>query len=185
MNDRALARSSPGEPSPAEVVAALNGKLMWGPPRRAVDMQIFDLGERVPIVNRGGHNYMIGEYRLHIQSDWRFVRAGVAFVTYDDIRLPTTDAPDAAFDPDLGSRTLRDELLERFISNSSDRERTVEQATVTKAGGLLLRFRGGATLDVDPEDAKSEREAWRLLRPDGSHAVMLGSRFEIARPPPS
>jgi hypothetical protein len=184
MNDRALSRWSSDEPSPAEVVAALNGKPIWGP-RRAVDMQIFDFGEGVPIVDRHGHDRTIGEFRLHIQSDWRFVRKGVAFVTYEDLWLPTTDAPDAPFDPDLGSRTLRDELLERFISDSSGRERTVEQATVTKAGGLLLRFRGGATLEVDPEDAKSEREAWRLLRPDGSHAVMLGSRFEIARPPPS
>jgi hypothetical protein len=184
MNDRALSRWSSDEPSPAEVVAALNGKPIWGP-RRAVDMQIFDFGEGVPIVDRHGHDRTRGEYGLHIQSRWRFLRAGVAFVTYDDIRLPTTDAPDAPFDPDLGSRTLRDELLDRFVSESSDSERTVEQATVTEAGGLQLRFRGGATLEVDPEDAKSEREAWRLLRPDGSHAVMVGSRFEIARPPPS
>jgi hypothetical protein len=38
MNDRALSRWSSDEPSPAEVVAALNGKPIWGP-RRAVDMQ--------------------------------------------------------------------------------------------------------------------------------------------------
>jgi hypothetical protein len=166
------------------VVAALNGKPIWGR-GRAVDMELFFFGERVPIVDRHGRDRMIGEYRLHVQSRWRFVRAGVAFITYEDIRLPTTDAPDAPFDPDLGSRTLRDELLERFMSDSSDRERTVEQATVTEAGGLLLQFRGGATLEIDPQNAEPEREAWRLLRPDGSDAVMLGSRFEIARPPPS
>jgi hypothetical protein len=91
MNDRALSRWSSDEPSPAEVVAALNGKPIWGP-RRAVDMQIFDFGEGVPIVDRNGRDRMIGEYRLHIQSDWRFVRKGVAFVTYEDLWLPTTDA---------------------------------------------------------------------------------------------
>jgi hypothetical protein len=181
MDDRAPSRSSSDEESPAEVVAALNGKPIWGP-GRAVDMQIFQFGDRVPIVNRHGRDRMIGEYRLHIQSRWRFVLAGVAFVTYEDIRLPTTDAPDAPFDEDLGSRTLRDELLERFVSESSDSERTVEQATVTESRGLQLRFRGGATLEVDAEEPGFE--AWRLLRPDGSHAVMLGSRFEIARPPP-
>src|SRR6476661_1681325 len=130
MNDRAPARTSSDERSPAEVVAALNGKPIWGPSRRAVDMQLFDFGDRVPIVNRHGRDRMIGEYRLHIQSDWRFMRKGVAFVSYDDLWLPTTEAPDAPFDPNLGSKTLRDELLERFMSDSSDRERTVEQATV-------------------------------------------------------
>ena len=122
MNDRALSRWSSDEPSPAEVVAALNGKPIWGP-RRAVDMQIFDFGEGVPIVDRNGRDRMIGEYRLHIQSDWRFVRKGVAFVTYEDLWLPTTDAPDAPFDPEGGALYIRETLKVIDSLETSEAER--------------------------------------------------------------
>ena len=184
MNDRVSSRSSSDEPSPAEVVGLLGEKPISGL-RRAVDMQIFDFGDRVPIVDHRGRNRTIGEYRLHVQSPWRFLRAGVPFVTYHDLWQPTTEAPDAPFDPNLGSETLRDELLERFVAESTADERTVENVSMSGAGGLYLRFRGGTALEVDAEDPQSEREAWRLLLPDGAHAVMSGSRFAMQRPPPS
>jgi hypothetical protein len=70
----------PDEPSAVEVVALLIELPLSGY-RRAVDMQIFEFGRRVPFVDRFGHNGTIGEFRLHVQSD--------------DLYKPTTDAPSA------------------------------------------------------------------------------------------
>src|SRR5258705_4596891 len=101
---------------------------------RAVDMQVFEFGRRVPFLNRFGRGGTVGEFRLHIQSDWRILRSGVSYVTYEDLYKPTTDAPLAPFDPDLGSRTLRDELLENFLAGSTVEELTVASGRVTKRG---------------------------------------------------
>jgi phosphoglycolate phosphatase-like HAD superfamily hydrolase len=80
---------------------------------------------------------------------------------------------------------LRDELLERFISQSTVDERTVEIAIVTETGGLHLQCRGGTALEIDAEYPQSEREAWRLLLPGGTHAVRSGAGFAMERPPAS
>lgn len=184
MSDQALRGGSAGEPPPAEVIEVLVGKPMFGA-RRAVDMQIFDFGMGTPIIDRSGQHRAIGEYRLHIQSWWRLHDAGVPLVTYDDIFKATTRDPDAPFDPDLGSRTLRDELLGQFVVNSTVDQRTVEEATVTEGGGPHLRCRGRFVLEIEPADPQSDNEAWRLLLPGGIHAVMSGSGFAMQRPPPT
>ena len=184
MRDQALRGESAGEPPPAEVIQVLVGKPMFGA-RRAADMQIFDFGIETPIVDRHGQHRAIGEYRLHIQSWWRLIDAGVPLVTYDDIFKPTMQDPDAPFDPDLGSRTLRDELLGRHLANTAVDERTVEEATVTEGGGLHLQFRGRFLLEIEPADPQSDDEAWRLLLSGGIHAVMSGSGFAMQRPPPT
>jgi hypothetical protein len=170
------------EPSPNEVVAVLLDMPLSNA-RRAVDMQIFDFGGRVHVVNRRGEDRTIGELRLHIQSEWRMIRDGVTFVTYHDILKPPADAPASPFDPDTAIRTPRDELLERFIEQSTADELTVTAATVTGAGALRLVFRGGVVLEVDAAAPGSDREAWRFLLPDGTHAVMGNPGFTMDRLP--
>jgi hypothetical protein len=168
-------------PSTGEVIALLSDMPLSGY-SRAIDMQIFEFGRRVPFVNRFGHNQTVGEIRLHVQSSWRILRFGVAYVTYDDLFKPTTDAPAAPFDPDLGSKTLRDELLEKFLAGSTVEELTVASARVTAVAGVQLSFRGGSVLEVDSVEPESGLEAWRLLLPDGTHAVMSSSGLHLVRP---
>jgi hypothetical protein len=145
-------------------------------------MQIFDFGKPVAVLDRNGNLGVTSEYRLHVQGGWRFLDAGVPFVTYDDIRKPTTEEPGAPFDPDLGSRTLRDELLEKMIRESTPNDLSLRDAAVTEGGELELKFGGGAVMEVDPAVPGSEHEAWRLLMPDGTHAVMSGSGFAVESP---
>ena len=135
----------------------------------------------MPFVNRFGRNGTVGEFRLHIQSSWSILRSGVTYVTYDDLFKPTTDMPEAPFDPDLGSKTLRDELLEKLIADSTVEDRTVASATVTPEGGVQLSFRGGCVLVVDSVEPDSGLEAWRLLLPDGTHAVMSNRGLQFLR----
>jgi hypothetical protein len=170
----------PDEPSAVEVVALLIELPLSGY-RRAVDMQIFEFGRRVPFVDRFGHNGTIGEFRLHVQSDWRILRSGVAFVTYDDLYKPTTDAPSAPLDPDLGSKTLRDELLENFLAGFTVEELTVASTRVTAGDVVQLSFRSGSVLEVDPVEPESGLEAWRLLLPDGTHAAVSSSGLRLDR----
>ena len=87
-------------------------------------------------------------------------------VAYEDIRRPTTDAPDTPFDPSR-FQDARDELLDRFVAETTADARTVEAATVTESDGLSVLFRGGMVLEVDGPKRGSKKEAWRLLLPGG------------------
>jgi hypothetical protein len=171
------------ESLPLEVVSALNNQPMFHR-RRAADMQIFDFGEPVQVVNRRGEDRTLGEYRLHIQGDWRMTRGGTIFVRYEDVLRPPSDNTSAVFDAATATRTLRDELLEEFFAQSSANDRTVKTVDVTAAGGLTITFRGGAILEIDSTSPGSDQEAWRLLLPDGTHAVMSDSGFNLERATP-
>jgi hypothetical protein len=105
MTDKAFSAWLLEQQSPAAVIALLQGKALPGA-GRAVDMQLFGFGRQLPSVDWRGRHRTIGEYRLHVQSHWRIRRDGISFVTYDDIRQPTTDDASAPFDPDLGSRNV-------------------------------------------------------------------------------
>jgi hypothetical protein len=76
---------------------------------------------------------------------------------------------------------LRDELLENFLAGFTVEELTVASTRVTAGDVVQLSFRSGSVLEVDPVEPESGLEAWRLLLPDGTRAVVSSSGLRLDR----
>jgi hypothetical protein len=146
---------------------ALEGLRMWGS-GRAVDMEMFAFGRRLPRQKGDGSQHEVGEYALHVQCGWRIWHEGRTYVgSRDD------------FDPMLSHEGERDRLLHELF----ERENLVVLAVDTgSAGRLVIRFENGSELEVLPDRAKSDGEPaenWRLFTPgsDAPHLVYYSSGF--------
>jgi hypothetical protein len=146
---------------------ALEGLRMWGS-GRAVDMEMFAFGRRLPRQKGDGSQHEVGEYALHVQCGWRIWHEGRTYVgSRDD------------FDPMLSHEGERDRLLRELF----ERENLVVLAVDTgSAGRLVIRFENGSELEVLPDRAKSDGEPaenWRLFTPgsDAPHLVYYSSGF--------
>ena len=148
---------------------ALEGLRMWGS-GRAVDMEMFAFGRRLPRHRGDGSQYEVGECALHVQCGWRIWHEGVTYVgSRDDFDSMSSDE---------GERG-------RLLRELFDRENLVVLAVHTgSAGHLLIRFENGSELEVLPDRAKSESEPaenWRLFTPgsDAPHLVYYSSGFRL------
>jgi hypothetical protein len=148
---------------------ALEGLRMWGN-GRAVDMEMFAFGRRLPRQRGDGSQHEVGEYALHLQCGWRIWHEGGTYVgSRDDFDSMSSDEGERG-------RLLR-ELFER--------ENLVVLAVHTgSAGHLLIRFENGSELEVLPDRAMSEGEPtenWRLFTPgsDAPHLVYYSSGFRL------
>jgi hypothetical protein len=163
-------------------IAVLVGKPLSGT-SRVLDMEMFEFGEQVPFTDRRGRARTIGEYRLHVQCSWRIVRAGTILMGYADLTEPPRGVAAEDFDPNTGAKTRRDELMARFLEDTSLAGRAVTRQESTPYGDVRLTFRDGSRLELFPEASAGENESWRLLMPDGSHIVMSGAGLELLPSP--
>ena len=170
-------------PTPSQAIQLLVGKPLSGT-FRALDMEMFHFGPRIPIVSRRGIQRTTGEYRLHVQCPWRLVRAGTIIVGYDDLTKPPTGEAEEPMDLGSGAKSYRDELVQRFLAEVGQDDRVVQKQTTTTYGDARLTFRDGSKLELFPAASGIADEFWRLLKPDGSHAVMTGGGLEIVTPDP-
>lgn len=175
--------SDPRDPASVQaIVAMLLGEPLSGT-FRAADMEMFGFGEQVAFVDRFGRDRTTGEYRLHVQSVWRIVRDGRIVVGYEDMPFAPAGVPADGFDANEARRNRRDELMDRFLAESTLDARTVVAVEASELGDIRLDFAGGSRLEVFPAGENAEIEHWRLLIPDGSHAVMSGEGMRVMPPP--
>ena len=150
---------------------------------RASDLVWFAFGGRRIVQDFRGQPKEVGEYALHVQCAWRFLRADTTIVGSRDLYYPTgwgMDSPDvpADFNWDVQGANRVDERLKVFFQNES-RDLIVNRVEPGLAGALQIFFKDETVLEIFPNDS-FEGEHWRLFRPyrDESHFIVTGKGIE-------
>jgi hypothetical protein len=164
-----------------EAVLAAIGELVGKPfnrGKRALDMEMFDIGAETPWTDPLGRSRITGERRLHVQAAWRIMSDGRIVVGYRDYWEPPDGIDSAGFDPSVGRKTRRDELLDRYHAERSDPPRTVTAVLAEPAGDLTIGLDDESRLEIRPTGTVGE--FWRLITSGGPHLVMTseGARRE-------
>ena len=117
-------------------------------------------------------NQNIGEFGLHIQTDWRIINEGNILVGSSDLFEPNFENQ-SELDFDYETGNLRDEKLEAIIKSDN---LIVSKIEIDKVGGLTILFKNQTELQIIPTNSsKSEyNEFWRLIdnrKPKTEHIV--------------
>jgi hypothetical protein len=162
-----------------KVLSILVGQPFWKA-RRAVNMAMFDFGERHLSTNRKGQQIEYGEYVLHIQCDWRFTQLDQIVVGSDDMYYP----PDGSFefpqglewDTDMGN--LHDVRMKSFMAEHEDMPLAVVSIEVRSAGFVSIFLTENYVLDIFPANSSSgyqdHVEHWRFISGENNHFVFTG-----------
>ena len=120
-------------------------------------------------------NQNIGEFGLHIQTDWRIINEDNIIVGSNDLFEPTTENQSES-DFDYETRNLRDEKLEKIIFSDN---LIVSKIRTDKFGGLNIQFKNQTELQIIPTNSiESEyNEFWRLIDNRKSESEHIVSRI--------
>jgi hypothetical protein len=167
-------------------VTGLVGKPLVGR-ARIVDMEAFAFGDLMISPNPGAAERLVAEYHLHVQCPWRIVRADRILVGYRDMADPPTGVASIDFNPNEARMTRRDELMDHFIAERTERPRVVVACSATIRGDVRMTFDDDCVLELFPDASAGEDdpEHWRLLLPDDDHLVMSGQGLERLPAAPS
>jgi hypothetical protein len=161
-------------------LSALVGMPVWDA-RRALNMEMFDIGDRLEVVNRRRETVQIGTYRLHVQAPWRVVGPrGVVAGSVDAHYPPSDRSDDADFDPN-NDRSLCEERVGLWLARRARKPLIIRSVEADPVGGFRLLFDGGETLEVIPASSARDYEHWRLLGPGADrppHFVVTGRRAQ-------
>ncbi len=153
-----------------KAIAALEGSHLWDR-TRAVEMEMFQFGDRVETKDFRGRPRTVGEWAIHLSAAWRIVANGRVLAGFSDYWIPPTGASYDDFDPGSNGGSRRDELMGKFVAHGEDAHR-VESATISDLGDLRLTFADGCVLEtftdlgfVPMEGEEAPEECWRLLWP--------------------
>lgn len=150
---------------------------------RAADLLWLAFGRRQTVPDFQGKPREVGEYALHVQCAWRFVRGEKVLAGNRDLYYPRgykdqRDELPKGFDWDVQGANRCDEMLAELFAGGAN-QFVVERVQAGQAGEFALLLEDGLTLQIFPNDSL-EGEHWRLFRPgsDERHMVYTGSGFE-------
>ena len=148
---------------------------------RALNMEMFDIGERVEIVNRRKEKVQIGTYRLHVQAPWRIVGPKGVVVGSEDAHFPPSDREgEERFNPNK-ERSLCEERVQAWLDKHRRKSLFIQSVEADDLGGFRLVLTGGYTLEVMPASSIPDYEHWRMLGPGEDqppHFVVVGSKVQ-------
>jgi len=162
-----------------QVLAVLAGAPTWGS-GRAVNMEMFALGQKQTAIDRNGAEFFRGEYALHVQCAWHIVRRDRLVVASSDVYRPFDG--DAAgsddFDWEVPGSNRRDVLLKQLFDQASPVVRNVKPEST---GRMVVAFEGDFELAVLPDRTGEDIEFWRFLKPgsDEPHLVFTAGGPEF------
>ena len=123
---------------------------------RSADMECLKFGFKT-----NNKNQNIGEFGLHIQTDWRIISGKGILIGSNDLFEPNSENKyEMDFDYEKGN--LRDEKLRNLIdSNNLVVSRVVEDGI----GGLNIGFNNQMELQIIPTNSSESEynEFWRLI----------------------
>ena len=123
-------------------------------------------------VKTNDKNQNIGEFGLHIQTDWRIINEHNILVGSDDLYEPESEnQSESDFDYEMGN--LRDEKLEKIINSDY---LIVSEIRTDRFGGLYIQFKNQSELQIIPTNSSESEynEFWRLInnrKPETKHIV--------------
>lgn len=106
-------------------------------------------------------NQNIGEFGLHIQTDWRIINEKNILVGSNDLFEPNSkNQSESDFDYENGN--LRDEKLHKIINSDN---LIVSKIRIDKIGGLNIQFKNQTELQIIPTNSSESEynEFWRLI----------------------
>jgi hypothetical protein len=162
-----------------QALAVLEGAPMWGS-GRAVNMQMFQFGQRQPAIDRHGAEYFRGEYALHVQCAWHIVQRERLVVGSGDLYRPFNGDLVGLddFDWEVPGSNRRDVVLKQLFDQAS---LTVRASRLERTGRMFVAFDGDFELAVFPDRTDEGVEFWRFLKPgsDEPHLVFTAGGPEF------
>ncbi len=121
----------------------------------------------------------IGEFGLHIQTDWRIINDKNILVGSNDLFEPNSEnqsESESESESDYENGNLRDEKLKRIIKSDN---LIVSKIRIDRVGGLNIQFKNQSELQIIPTNSsKSEyNEFWRLIDNRKSESEHIVSRI--------
>jgi hypothetical protein len=163
-------------------MAPLVGMPLWDA-GRAADLLWLAFGQRQTVQDFRGESREVGEYALHVQCAWRFVRDEKVVAGNRDLYYPRgykdpKDEIPRGFNWDVQGANRCDEMLAGLFADGA-KQYVVVRVQARHAGELALLLEGGLTLQIFPNDSLVG-EHWRLFRPgsDAPHWVYAGNGLE-------
>jgi hypothetical protein len=133
---------------------------------KAADMLWMHFGDYRTYTDDRGELREVGEWALHLQCPWRFVRSGsIVLASTDFYYYPDSDEP---YDRDRGGETLFDRRANQFNRVLDSGEFCVSTVSCGACGAFELEFGSAFHFAVFPaaSDGSPSGEFWRLFRPD-------------------
>jgi hypothetical protein len=164
------------------VIAPLVGMPLWDA-GRAADLLWLAFGQRQTIQDFRGESREVGEYALHVQCAWRFVKDEKVLVGNRDLYYPRgyrdpKDEIPKDFNWDVQGANRCDEVLATLFAGGA-KQFIVQRVNASTAGELTLLLEDGLALQIFPNDSL-DGEHWRFFRPgsDVPHWVFTGQGLE-------
>ena len=148
-----------------EVLSSLKGLAISSCPRQALDMVMFELGDRIITTDYKGHSVEVGKYALHITCPWRLVDQATIIVGSDDMCIPPGEQrgcnePHSAGPSRFGQRATL------WFEQYNGRGPIVASVRADVFGGFNLGLSQDQALEVFPADSFTDDERWRLFATD-------------------
>ena len=163
-----------------DALLALVGLPIWDA-CRALNMEMFDIGDRVEVVNRRQETVEVGTYRLHVQAPWRIVGPkGIVVGSVDSHYPPGGREDDESFNPN-NDRSSCEERVRAWLDKHRRRPLVIRSVAADEWGGLRLVLTGGYALEVVPASSRPDCEHWRLIGPGAEeppHVVVVGRKVQ-------
>jgi len=134
---------------------------------RSSDMECLKFGYKV-----NDKNQNIGEFGLHIQTNWRIIDKENILVGSNDLYEPNSENQ-SELDFDYEDGNLRDERLKKIIASKN---LIVSKVLADGIGGLNILFNNKTELQIVPNNSSQSEynEFWRLIdnrKPESKHIV--------------
>ena len=165
-------------------LAALIGKPMWDS-FRALDLQMFEFGERMETINRNGRPQANGEFLLHVQCPWHLTGADGRVQVASGDRVIRGDGTGDFIDEHDDARlpTRLEVRMRASLRDIAARQWIVRQIKATEAGGLTLMFDDGGALTLFPDCSLEGQtfELWRFFSHDHRvpHFVVYSGGIDV------
>ncbi len=157
-------------------LSAIIGMPIWGA-GRAVNMEMFDIGDRVEKTSRYGETIQVGAYAIHVQCPWRVIGPeGIAVGSIDAHYPPSVREGDESFDSNNDS-SLCEEKMSAWLERRGGEPLFIRSVAADESGGFRLGLSGGYSVDVMPASSRPDYEHWRLIGPGTgrrTHFVVAG-----------
>ena len=131
-------------------------------------------GELREVPLKRGGTHQIGQWALHVQTAWRFVRESAIVLGITDVYHYAEDG--AAFDWDKDGESRFDCQAAELNEGFEDEAEIVTKVTCDDVGGFSLYLKSGLRFDVFPCVAFSspDFEFWRFFEPatENDHYVV-------------
>jgi hypothetical protein len=133
-------------------------------------------GQLREVPARRGGTRQVGQWAIHVQTAWRFVRESEIFVGITDMHYYADDGSN--FDWEKGGESRFDRLAAQLNEELEDEGNIVTDVNCDDADGFTLFFRSGLRCDVLPcvSFNSPKCEFWRFFEPaSGNDHYVVGT----------